>query len=213
LTAFLARLSRHPEQDAAAQLQQAFEELQKKLRNVQRTVRACLAPANAPRPRRRTRSMPPSGGAPDRATSRPLRHVWRQPGGADPDAPRVPQLEPQDRHPLVRTKSESFTLEIVDGDVVHAVSDHPPEEQRLGNILVQRGAIDQETLESFLQRYAATTIKVGEALERESLVDEEEMRDALRQQVQQLFHRCSLRRPPRSTSIAAKPRCRTCASG
>jgi hypothetical protein len=190
LTVFLARLSRHPDQDAGEQVRHAFEELQRKLRTVQRTVRASLAAATAPQP---------AAAEPAAGTKWPRTGPSDIPGhcvmcGVSPAVP-IPTLLAflSSNHKtgtlLVRTKDESFTLEIVDGDVVHAVSDHPPEEQRLGHILVQRGAIDQETLESFLERYAATRIWVGEALEREALVDEEEMREALRQQVQQLFHR------------------------
>ena len=88
-----------------------------------------------------------------------------------------------------RTRPENFTLEIVDGDVVHTFSDQPPAGERLGDILVSRGALDSDTLEQFLEKYADSSVTLGQALEQEELVAMDEMREALEQQTQQLFHR------------------------
>ena len=52
------------------------------------------------------------------------------------------------------TESETFTLEIFDGDVVHACSDRAPKDQLLGSILVARNSISVEQLEQFFEQFA-----------------------------------------------------------
>ncbi len=84
---------------------------------------------------------------------------------------------------------ETFTLEILEGDVVHASSNQSPHEQLLGSILVARDKIGVEQLEDFYRRYATRSPAVDEAVERESLVSREDLRSAIEAQVQQLFNR------------------------
>ena len=92
---------------------------------------------------------------------------------------------------LLRIKgaSETFNVLFQDGAVVHASSDKAPPGQRLGDILVQSGYIDEKRLEQFLTRHHRTGGKIGVALEREELVTREQLAEALSRQVQCLFHR------------------------
>lgn len=89
----------------------------------------------------------------------------------------------------VSTDDENITLQIAVGDVVHGYSDHPPCGERLGDILVERGAIESHRLERFLDDRPASSVNIGEALEQAGLVDAAVIREALEQQTQQLMHR------------------------
>jgi hypothetical protein len=84
---------------------------------------------------------------------------------------------------------ETFTLEILEGDVVHASSDQSPHEQLLGSILVARDKIGVEELEDFYRRYATRSPPVDETVEHEGLVSREDLRSAIEAQVQHLFNR------------------------
>lgn len=87
----------------------------------------------------------------------------------------------------VTSGGERFTLEILEGDVVHASSDRSTREQLLGSILVARDKIDAEQLEDFYKRY--TQSSEGEDAEHETLVSREDLMSALEEQVQELFNR------------------------
>jgi hypothetical protein len=89
----------------------------------------------------------------------------------------------------VTAPHETFTLELSQGDVVHAVSDSPPSDQRLGRILVQQGAIRGDQLAQFLAKHGASPVRIGDSLQREELVRRDQLESALRLQVQCLFHR------------------------
>ena len=84
---------------------------------------------------------------------------------------------------------ETFTLEILEGDVVHASSNQYAQEQLLGSILVARDQIGVEQLEEFYKRYTRRSNATDETLERESLVSREDLVSALEEQVQELFNR------------------------
>ena len=89
----------------------------------------------------------------------------------------------------VSTQEETLTIEIEDGHVVHAVSDTTPLDERLGNILLKRGAIGAEQLLTFLDEHHASSFRLGEVLEREGLVTREDLCGALEDQVKLLFRR------------------------
>lgn len=89
----------------------------------------------------------------------------------------------------INTERETFTLEIFDGDVVHACSDRAPKDQLLGSILVARSSISIEQLEHFFEQFTRPKGMLGDHLEREKLVSRADLQDALEHQVQMLFRR------------------------
>ncbi len=89
----------------------------------------------------------------------------------------------------VSTEEENFTLDLVDGDIVHTATDRPSADLLLGNILVERGAVTQEDLDDFLARMGQSTEKIGDALQREELATVHDLQAALEQQVQARFNR------------------------
>ena len=89
----------------------------------------------------------------------------------------------------VQADDVTFMVSVVNGDVVHAVSQPRPEPELLGNILVARGIIDPIRLARFFEECGASASKIGEALNRQALVSTDELRKALEQQMQQLFDR------------------------
>ena len=89
----------------------------------------------------------------------------------------------------VTTLDEAFTLVFEDGRLTHAVSDNAPEGGRLGDLLVEQGALSEMRLKSFLLRNKASKRKLGEALMLEEQVTERELLDALEEQVRRLFVR------------------------
>lgn len=89
----------------------------------------------------------------------------------------------------VRSEGTTFMISVVRGDVVHAVSHPRPEAELLGSILVERSAIDRETLTRFLETHGASAGRLGEALNRQELLSTEELRAALEVQLQRLFDR------------------------
>jgi len=89
----------------------------------------------------------------------------------------------------ISTEHENFTLEILDGDVVHACSDHAPRDQLLGSILVARSSISIEQLEQFFEQFTRPEGRLGDFLERQQLVSRADLQDALKHQVQMLFRR------------------------
>lgn len=88
----------------------------------------------------------------------------------------------------VHAPGEIFLLQIRDGVLVHATSDRTPEGERLGEILVEAGALSAEDLATFLKG-AQTAEMLGIALYREQRISEEQLLDALTIQAQRLFHR------------------------
>lgn len=82
---------------------------------------------------------------------------------------------------------ENFAIELLHGAVVHLVSNRPRPEQRLGTILVARNRISTERLDAFLTKHSPEDGPIGQAMARESLISEEDLRDALQVQVRELF--------------------------
>ncbi|MHC4513359.1 MAG: DUF4388 domain-containing protein [Planctomycetota bacterium] len=87
------------------------------------------------------------------------------------------------------SNEETFTLEILEGDVVHASSDRSTQEQLLGSILVARDKIGTEQLEDFYKRFTPHSGADDEPSEHEELVSREDLKLALEAQVQELFNR------------------------
>jgi len=87
----------------------------------------------------------------------------------------------------VKTGKERFTLEIRQGAIVFASGDLPPG-LRLGDLLVEQGALEEEELERGLTERKKGEI-LGECLLRLELVTEKQLADALNLQMSQLFGR------------------------
>lgn len=89
----------------------------------------------------------------------------------------------------VQAGDDVFMVSIVEGDVVHCVSDPRPRSELLGNILVERGILAPEELERFFEESGSDPSRIGEALNRQALVSTAELRTALEHQMLLLFDR------------------------
>ncbi|NOT30033.1 MAG: DUF4388 domain-containing protein [Planctomycetes bacterium] len=88
------------------------------------------------------------------------------------------------------TPEENFLIGLVDGHVMHGTSDHSPEGMRLGEVLVGLGYLTRRQLERFLEKKGESKETVsGEFLVKNDMISEEELKSALRHQIQQLVHR------------------------
>lgn len=94
---------------------------------------------------------------------------------------------------LVNSGAETFRIELVCGDVVHAASSHAPAGQRLGDLLVERGALTRQQLEAFLKTRGEDGSRanslLGSALLDAELVSPDLLAKALTAQVQHVFRR------------------------
>lgn len=91
---------------------------------------------------------------------------------------------------IVPCEKEKITVELHRGEVVNAYSDNAPPGTRLGEILVKLGAIMPQALEDFVASHRSGTARLGAALEAESLIEQEDLFDALGFQMKQLINRC-----------------------
>ncbi len=89
----------------------------------------------------------------------------------------------------IATANENVTIGMVSGAVVHAVSDATPLDHRLGSLLLKRGALGAEELTDLLAQSYEDGIPLGQRIEDEELVERDDLRAALEQQVQLLFDR------------------------
>ncbi|MBK8979777.1 MAG: DUF4388 domain-containing protein [Planctomycetes bacterium] len=89
----------------------------------------------------------------------------------------------------MQSGQEKFLLEFLDGAVVHAVTNAPRPDQRLGTILVAEHIISAERLDEFLNQHDPGQGPIGAALARANLVSTTDLRHALSRQVRELFHR------------------------
>jgi hypothetical protein len=87
----------------------------------------------------------------------------------------------------VATPEETFTVEFLDGDIVHAQVSRTLLEQRLGDLLVTQGAVDRLTLETVRDEWPKE--RLGVVLLRENYVTTDALLAALQTQVQLLFNR------------------------
>lgn len=84
---------------------------------------------------------------------------------------------------------EHITLAIEHGDVVDATSDNSPADCRLGAILVEMGAIEQEALDTFCLHHSQEHGRLGQALGAEELISKRELAEALEEQTLRIFQR------------------------
>jgi len=92
---------------------------------------------------------------------------------------------------FVTTFHETFVLELIDGRLVHATSDNPPQEMRLGEILVAHNLLTEEELKKCVQAAASADELLGSYLVDEGLVERRDLHTAMAVQVQSLFNRLS----------------------
>ena len=85
------------------------------------------------------------------------------------------------------TPAATFSLELEGGDIVHAHSNHTPQGQRIGDILVAQNSIEREVLEEICKSLGGT--RLGEVLLEKNLVTPEALLSALEFQIQLLFNR------------------------
>lgn len=106
-----------------------------------------------------------------------------------PDILGLLQVQAKDGVLELELESETICIELNRGDLIHAYSKNPPARGRLGEILVERGVLTQERLDLFLFCFTGRRGPLGEALKSGELVTEDQLKEALDYQVQQLFHR------------------------
>lgn len=88
----------------------------------------------------------------------------------------------------VDSQQENFIVQLIEGKLVHATSDHTPEGLRLGEILVGLGYLTRRQLERFLSKNEGESVS-GEELLESGMISDDELCDALMHQVKQLFLR------------------------
>lgn len=89
---------------------------------------------------------------------------------------------------LIAGPEEDFTLEYLRGELIHAASSASPEGERLGEILVRLGHMNETQLAELLVCLNSME-RTGETLRRGEVIPEEAISDALQHQVQGIFHR------------------------
>ena len=89
----------------------------------------------------------------------------------------------------VHAPNETFLIELRDGNLVHAASDRTPDGLRIGEILIAQGVLKKKDLHGFLEGREKGESPLGTALREQGLINSQELEDALKYQVQQLFHR------------------------
>lgn len=145
-----------------------------------RMLRAKDLPEEAPPPPPRSLDEPPS---PAHALS------LRGEGKCIPAPDLLGFLSAQRKTGLleVSTPDETFSVELLDGDIVHAQVSRTLPEQRLGDLLVAQGTIDRLTLETVRDEWP--TERLGVVLLRENYVTTDALLTALQTQIQLLFNR------------------------
>lgn len=89
----------------------------------------------------------------------------------------------------VTTARERFLIQLEQGRIVYAQSDRPPPGWRLGEILVQRGAIEAHALAEAIAGARNSGETLGAWLVAANRVSTADLHAALRDQVQQIFNR------------------------
>lgn len=89
----------------------------------------------------------------------------------------------------VDSPDENFLIGMVEGQLLHANSDHTPEGLRLGEILVGLGCLTRRQLERFVAQTGTGQPVTGDHLVENNMITEAELQTALLYQVQQLFNR------------------------
>lgn len=91
---------------------------------------------------------------------------------------------------VVPADNERCLIRLVAGQVVEALSSQNPVGWRLGEILVNQGAVTTEQVNAFVAANALENTCLGRALTSARIVSGEDVLKALREQAQQLFFRC-----------------------
>ncbi|MCA8958525.1 MAG: DUF4388 domain-containing protein [Planctomycetes bacterium] len=89
----------------------------------------------------------------------------------------------------VNIPGEEIVVYLDGGNVVHAVSDHTPDDSRLGEILVSQGTLTSEQLQEVIAGLQAGGGCLGALLKEQGLVTEEALHSALQLQIGRLFNR------------------------
>jgi hypothetical protein len=87
----------------------------------------------------------------------------------------------------IETDTECFTIELGDGEVLHAHSSGAPAGARLGEIMVELGMVRADELEPLL--LAGATARLGTRLLVQGLATREQLATALALQIRRLFQR------------------------
>jgi hypothetical protein len=87
-----------------------------------------------------------------------------------------------------QTPTEQVFLRFRDGILVEAVSTSTPQGNRLGELLVARGAVEPAVLQTFLSQ-PSTSGRIGEALLEAGRITDEDLRNALQEQRRRLLQR------------------------
>jgi hypothetical protein len=87
----------------------------------------------------------------------------------------------------VITDAEVFSIEVEDGDIVHAHSNGAPPGERLGDILVEQGVLTDADVERLLDGEQRS--RFGNRVVEEQLVTHDELVAALEAQIRRLFYR------------------------
>jgi len=89
----------------------------------------------------------------------------------------------------VTTIHETFELEFQGGNLVHASSNAPPPDLRLGEILLREGLVQPDELLVGIENARMADERLGTFLVRNGRIAEKELQRVLMLQVQELFHR------------------------
>ncbi len=88
----------------------------------------------------------------------------------------------------LKNEGDVVTLSFLEGKIVAASSLNQHPQDRLGLILLKRGALDEATLETALRRQEETLQRLGRILIDYGLVSQDEVRAALEQQILQIVY-------------------------
>lgn len=87
----------------------------------------------------------------------------------------------------VEAEGERFQMDLLEGDVVHAQSNGAPRGDRIGDILVEQGVLTRADVEAVI--VAKTSPKLGLALIKSGMVNQDQLTVALEEQIRRQFAR------------------------
>jgi hypothetical protein len=89
----------------------------------------------------------------------------------------------------VESATENFLIQISDGIVVFAQGDCPPQGGRIGEILIERGFLDEVQIKGVLEHTDRRNNLFGKSLLGAGVITSAHLEEALSFQAQQIFHR------------------------
>ncbi len=89
----------------------------------------------------------------------------------------------------IKSQKENFLVQVENGAVVYARGDRTPKEESLGQLLLKSGALKLLELECALESRGERGDHLDEMLVKRKIISGEQLRAALGEQVQLLFHR------------------------